>query len=69
MKDQNYKTAFFLYALILLHSYVDSIYPSILDIKDPTGSCMQTSYLDILLKRYINGKLTTQLYYKQCDFN
>ena len=51
------------------HSYVDSIYPSELEIKDTTESSMSASYLDILLNIDINGKLTTQLYDKRDDFS
>jgi hypothetical protein len=41
------------------HSYVDSIYPSELEIKDTTESSTSASYLDILLKTDAGGKLTT----------
>ena len=51
------------------HSYFDLIYPSELEIKDSTKSSMPASYLDIFLNWDINGKLTTQLYYKRDDFN
>ena len=51
------------------HSYVDSIYPNELEIKDTTESSMSASYLDILLNIDINGKLTTQLYDKRDDFS
>ena len=40
-----------------------------LEIKDTTESSMSASYLDILLSRDINGKLTAQLYDKRKDFN
>ena len=51
------------------HTYVDLIYPSELEIKDTTESSISASYLDILVNRDINGKLTTQLYDKQDDFS
>ena len=38
------------------HSYVDSIYPNELEIKDTTESSMSASYLDILLNIDSNGK-------------
>ena len=41
------------------HSYVNSIYPNELEIKDTTESSMSASYLDILLNIDINGKITT----------
>jgi hypothetical protein len=43
------------------HSYVDSIYPSELEIKDTTESSTSASYLDVLLNIDAGGKLTTQL--------
>jgi hypothetical protein len=53
------------------HSYVDSIYPNELEFKDTTECSTSASYLDVhvLLKLDTNGKLTTQLYDKQDDFN
>jgi hypothetical protein len=51
------------------HSYVDSIYPSELEIKDTTVSSTPASYLDVLLKLDTNGKIMTQLYDKRDDFN
>ena len=53
------------------HSYVDSIYPGELEIKDITEFSMSASYLDIFLNIDIdiNGKLTTQLYDKRDDFS
>jgi hypothetical protein len=51
------------------HSYVDSIFPSELEIKETMESSTSASYLDVLLKLDTNGKITTQLYYKQDDFN
>jgi hypothetical protein len=39
------------------HSYVDSIYPIELDIKDTTECSTSASYLDVLLKLDTNGKL------------
>jgi hypothetical protein len=50
------------------HSYVDSICPNELDIKDTTESSTSASYLDILLNIDADGKLRTQLYDKQDDF-
>jgi hypothetical protein len=38
------------------HSYVDSIYPSELEIKDTTETPTSASYLDILLKIDTDGK-------------
>jgi hypothetical protein len=51
------------------HTYVDSIYPNELEIKDTTECSTSALYLDILLKLDISGKLTTQLYDKWDDFN
>ena len=51
------------------HSYVDSIYPNELEIKDTTECSTSASYLDVLLKLDTNSKLTTQLYDKWDDFN
>jgi hypothetical protein len=51
------------------HSYVDSIYPSELEIKDNTHCSTSASYLDVLLKLDTNGKITTQLYDKRDDLN
>ena len=51
------------------HSYVDSIYPSELQIKDTTESSTSASYLDVLLNIDSGGKLTTQLYDKRDDFS
>jgi hypothetical protein len=51
------------------HSYVDSIYPSELEIKDTTESSTSASYLDVLLNIDAGEKLTTQLYDKLEDFN
>jgi hypothetical protein len=53
------------------HSYVDSIYPSEPEIKDTTESSTSNSasYLDVLLNIDAGGKLTTQLYDWQDDFN
>jgi hypothetical protein len=39
------------------HSYVNSIYPSELEIKDTTESSTSASYLDVLLNMYAGGKL------------
>jgi superfamily II helicase len=52
-----------------LHSYVDSIIPSELEIKDTTESSTAASYLDVLLNIDTLGRLTTQLYDKLDDFN
>jgi hypothetical protein len=51
------------------HSYVDSIYPNELEIKDTTECSTSASYLDVLLKLDTNGKSTTKLYDKRDDFN
>jgi hypothetical protein len=51
------------------HSYVDSIYPSELEIKDTRESSTSASYLDILLSIDADGKLTTHLYDKRDDFS
>ncbi len=40
------------------HSYVDTIYPGELEIKDTTESDTSASYLDILLEKDTNGNLT-----------
>jgi hypothetical protein len=44
------------------HSYVDSIYPNELEIKDTIEYPTSASYLDVLLKLDTNGKITIQLY-------
>jgi hypothetical protein len=51
----------------LFHSYVDSIYPSELEIKDTTKSPTSASYLDVLLNIDAGRKLTTQLYDQRDD--
>ena len=51
------------------YSYVDSIYPGELEIKDTTESVSSVSYLDALLEKDLNGILTTKLYDKRDDFN
>jgi hypothetical protein len=51
------------------HSFVDSIYPNELEIKDITECSTSASYLDVLLKLDRNGKFSTQLYDKRDDFN
>jgi hypothetical protein len=51
------------------HSYVDSIYPNDLEIKDTTESSTSVSYLDVLLNIDADGKRTTQLYDKRDYFN
>ena len=51
------------------HTYVDSIYPSELEIKDTTESASSVSYFDILLGIDIDGNLTTKLHDKRDDFN
>jgi hypothetical protein len=51
------------------HSYVNSIYPSELEIKDTTESSTSGSYLDVLLNIDAGGKLTTQWYDKQVNLN
>jgi hypothetical protein len=51
------------------HSHIDSIYPSELEIKDTTESSTSASYLDVLLNKDADGKLTTQLYDKRYDFS
>ena len=51
------------------NSYVDSIYPSELEIKDTAESSTSASYLDVLLNIDADGKLTTQLHDKRDDFS
>jgi hypothetical protein len=51
------------------HSYVDSIYPNELEMKDSTERSTSASYLDVLLKLDTNDKIMTQLYDKRDDFN
>jgi hypothetical protein len=53
------------------NTYVDSIYPNELEIKDTTECSTSASYLDVLLKLDTNGKLTnhSQLYDKRDDFD
>lgn len=50
------------------HTYVDSINPSKLEIKDTKKYAPSVSYLDILLKRDIDSNLTTK-HDKRNDFN
>jgi hypothetical protein len=50
-------------------SYVDSIYPSELDIKDITELSTSASYMDVLFNIDAGGKLTNTLYDKQDDLN
>jgi hypothetical protein len=52
-----------------IHSYIDSIYPSGLEIKDTTESSTSASYLNVLLNIDADGKQTTQLYDKRDDFS
>jgi hypothetical protein len=42
------------------HSYVDSVYPSELEIKDTTESSTSASYIDVSFNIYVGSKLTTQ---------
>jgi hypothetical protein len=51
------------------HSYIDSIYPRELEIKDTIEPSTSASYLDVLLNIDAGGKLTTRLYDKRitCD--
>jgi hypothetical protein len=51
------------------HSYVDSIYPSELEMKDTTESSTSASYLDVPLNIDADGELTIQLYDKRNDIN
>jgi hypothetical protein len=51
------------------HSYVNSIYPNELEIKDTTECSTSASCLDVLLKLDTNSKITTQLYDKRDYFN
>ena len=51
------------------HTYVNTIYPNELEIKDTTESSTQASYLDILLSVDTDRKLTTKLYDKRDDFD
>jgi hypothetical protein len=51
------------------HSYVESIYPSELEIKDTTELSTSASYLNVLLSINAGGKVTTQLYDKRDDFS
>ena len=48
--------------------YLDTIYPSELQIKDTTDSETQSSYLDTVLIIEPDGNLSTQLYDKRDDF-
>ena len=43
------------------HSYVDSIYPNKLEIKDTTECSTSASYLDVLVKLDTNSRIKTQL--------
>ena len=51
------------------HTYVNTIYPNELEIKDTTESSTHASYLDILLSVDTDKKLTTKLYDKRDDFD
>jgi hypothetical protein len=51
------------------HTYVDSIYPYELEIKDTAECSTSASYLDILLKLNTSDKLASQLCDKRDDFN
>jgi hypothetical protein len=51
------------------YSYVDSIYPNELEIKDTIGCSTSASYLDVLLKLNTNSKIKTQLYDERNVFN
>jgi hypothetical protein len=51
------------------HSYVYSIYPNELKIKDTKECSTSASYLDVLSKLDTNGKLTIKPYDKRDDFN
>jgi superfamily II helicase len=51
------------------HSYINSIVPSELEMKDTTETFTSASYLDVLLNKDAGEKLTTQLYDKREDFN
>jgi hypothetical protein len=51
------------------HSYVDSIYPNELKIKDTTECSTPALYSDVLLKLDTNGKIMIQLYDKRDVFN
>jgi hypothetical protein len=50
-----------------IHSYVDSIYPNELEIKDTKVCSTSASYLDVSLKLDTNGEITTQIYDKRDD--
>jgi hypothetical protein len=50
-------------------SYVYSIYPSELEIKDSTESSSSASYLEVLLNIDADRKLTTLLYDRWADFS
>jgi hypothetical protein len=52
-----------------LNSYVNSIYPGELEIKDTTESSTSATYLEILLNIDANRKLTTYKYDKRDYFN
>jgi hypothetical protein len=54
---------------VQFHSFVDSIYPSELEIKGNTESSTSASFLDVLLNIDAGDKLTTQLYDKENDFD
>jgi hypothetical protein len=51
------------------HSYVDSIFPGELEIKDATESSTSASYLNALLNIDAGGKRKTQLYDKRDNFS
>jgi hypothetical protein len=51
------------------HSYVDTIYPNVHEIKDTTETSTLASYLEVLINIDVGGKLTTQLYDKRNNFS
>ena len=50
-------------------NYLGQMYPAELKIKDSTESTTSSSYLDLLLSIWRDGKLHTSIYDKRADFN
>jgi hypothetical protein len=69
LHEKKYLAVAFNLTFRYIDSYVDSIYPNELEIKDTTECSISASYLDVLLKLETNDKLTIQFYNKRDDFN
>jgi hypothetical protein len=69
IRHSDISTTFYLFNNNQFHSYVDSIYPNELEIKDTSEGSTSALDLDGLLKFDTNGKITTQFYENGDDFN